>query len=152
MINNIFSTNTSELNPEINKYLDNRLKQWALWHTMKEENALGYRKKTNEKKLMDLGTVVQESKYPKPLPSNPSAEEVEKVIVMMKKQGSQTEKYAEAMREYYLKSGENKRKASRILGVAEGQFYVLFNGALTWLNGWFTGKHGYNYYKLLTNS
>jgi hypothetical protein len=138
---------TTHLDLAISRYLDNRLRQWAEWYKRQGDGGQGYRKQTTEYNLSVYGTALYEAPGPKPLPSNSAIEEIEKAVVIMATESWQRDKYAEALREYYIKCKENKRKTAHAMGVSEAQFYVYFNGALAWLDGWFTGKYGKRYYK-----
>lgn len=136
----------NNLKPENQHYLENRLHQWAEWYSRKEDNGLGFPSESNEYKMQTYGNVPRGTPGPKPLPVHPAAQEVEETISMMATKNSQTEQYAAALRHYYLEGRENKRKAAKIMCVSEAQFYIFFNGALCWLDGWFTGKYGSHYF------
>ncbi len=147
MTHNAIQQNAHGLKPEVNKYLDNRLSQWARWYLREKiDKGLGFPDRAIEYNLKELGTIIQETPGPKPLPTNEQAEEIEAAVCTMSQQTSQTEKFAEAVRKFYLDSKENKHRAAKIIGVSEAQFYIYFNNGLSWLNGWFTGKHGPRYY------
>lgn len=134
----------SLINPQILRYLNQRLEEWAEWFSRKEQLGLGYPTQSREYKLMTIGNISRENPGPKPLPVNEAAEEMENIIRIMATQSLQAKKNAEALRGFYL---QNKRKQSkcemaRLRGISEGSIRRQLNGALSWLAGWFTAIYG----------
>src|SRR5690348_11773239 len=101
----------SLINDQIVKYLDVRLREWAVWNLKKEDANLDYPAESVEYQIMTLGILPREKyKAPKLMPVHERAEEMEAIISVMAKQGEQAGYYAVALREYYLGKGRGDQK------------------------------------------
>jgi len=135
------------ITPEISRYLNKRLDEWADWFIRDYARSLGFPKQNTIHKMMVLGNVPKEDFTIKPLPTNEPAEEIEKLIRIMAFQNNQTFKYANALREYYIYSQRSKRRTARALGVSEAITHAYVENAHLWLSGWFTASYGSRFLK-----
>lgn len=153
MIKNIFGKKYNvedfcRVSPEIARFLNKRLEEWAEWFSRYYDDGIGYAKQSTEYKMMKYGLVAREYIGKRPLPVNDEAEEIENLIRVMAFQNTQTCKYAVALREYYIYSKQNKRRTARALGVSEALLRIHLENAQLWLSGWFIASYGSKFIKL----
>lgn len=121
----------------MDKYVEHRLTQWARWYRHQDYAHLGYPKESLESRHLTNGGVVHPNRGPKPLPCNPVAEDLERIITMMRQQ---EEKSSNALCQEYLNSAEQSYKA-RALGVSLAQFKIQVALGRQWLKGWFHANY-----------
>ncbi len=121
----------------LNAYVEHRLSLWAEWYSQNDYQHLNYPKESIESRHLKNGGVVDAYHGPRPLPCNPSAEEVESIIGILMQAD---EKIAKSLCYHYLNQNEQIAKA-RASGVSLAQFKINVNYARCWLKGWFHAKY-----------
>ena len=111
-------------------YLQERLYQWAEWYSRGHGYGVGYPPCSTEYRLMTEGIVVK-ANYPKPLPSNESAEEMEHLVKEMTEFNFVM---AQALRSQYFDPGTLRSK-SKQLNMSHSHFKHYVDLAHHWLAG-----------------
>lgn len=124
---------TKNQNYIIDDYIEMRLEEWAKWFSRNDYRHLGYPSESLEFRHLNNGGVIHKNYGSKASFCNVDAEEVEKIIVLMK----QVEpKAAAALCQEYLDWRCQSSKAKAI-GVSLAQYKVNLALARQWLQGWF---------------
>lgn len=117
----------------INDYVEHRLRHWVKWYSQNDIHHLGYPQECLESRHLTNGGVIHHNRGLKPLPCNPTAEEMENIISILTQAD---EKVAKALRQDYIYKSEQALKA-KILGVSVAQYKIDVGFARYWLRGWF---------------
>ncbi len=130
------------MNPGVLRYVDHRLEEWANWYSQDDLPRLGHSPVTIEYKLMTTGQAPKATPGPKPVPVNPAAEEIEAIIRIMAVQDKEGARYAEALRERYLRRKRNTlRESAKKMAVTKRAFEHYVKAAYLWLASWFTAQY-----------
>jgi len=117
------------------RYLQNRLEQWADWYLRGNFYGLGYPHCSLEYRLLSEGNI-QHNKGPRPLPSNEAAEEIED---MVKQMAEHNRSMANALRCQYFVTGTLRTRAAR-LKMSHSHFKHYVDMAHQWLAGCLSAK------------
>lgn len=112
------------------KYLEDRLEQWADWYVRGNFYGIGYPSCALEYRLLHEGHI-QRNPGPRPMPTNDSAEEIEDLVKQM---GEYNQIMAKALRCQYFMSGTLRTRAVH-LKMSHTQFKHCVDMAKQWLAG-----------------
>ncbi len=112
-------------------YINARLVEWASWFKEYITLGIGYPPCSVEYRLMTEGHVTREYIGLKPMPSNPAAEEIERIVQDM---AACCYPLAEVIRCYYFTNGDIYYKARKI-AYSRTQFNETLANARWWLVG-----------------
>lgn len=121
-------------NPDdISKYVETRLQEWADWFIRGNTYGIGYPHESAITMVKKGVTVKKKKDFKLPiLPTNESAEEVEKFVVEMSHQNRQM---ADALRKFYFGREPTIALKAKAFGVSAAQFKILLGMARQWLAG-----------------
>jgi hypothetical protein len=119
------------------RYVKQRLEEWAKWFGRKNANVLGYPGCSMEYHLMTSG-IVTKSTAPKAIPTHEAAEEIEALINEMHQQNKMM---ALALRIHYVKARKS-RDRSEELKISATRFRVYVSMAQQWLAGRLSAGRG----------
>lgn len=115
------------------KYIENRLQEWADWYIRGNNHGIGFPPESFITMLEKGITIKKKKSFNLPiLPSNESAEEMEKFVVEMSRQNQQM---ANALRKYYFGREPTIQLKAKAFGVSGAQFKILLGMARQWLAG-----------------
>lgn len=117
------------------KYLENRLEQWADWYVRGNFYGIGYPSCAMEYRLLHEGHI-QRNSSPRPLPSNPGAEEIEDLVRQM---ADYNPLMATTLRCQYFVTGTLRTRAAR-LNMSHTHFKHCVDMAQQWLAGRLSAK------------
>ncbi len=112
------------------EYVESRLHEWAEWFCKGNWYGIGYPTRSTIEKLMREG-FSGKAYGPRPLPTHESAEEIEKLIMIMAKQNFDM---AYALRLQYLTRGSLRAK-SNAFNVSHMTFKYYVGMGKQWLAG-----------------
>ena len=112
------------------KYLEDRLEQWADWYLRGNFYGIGYPSCALEYRLLREGHI-QRNPGPRPLPSNEAAEEIEDLVIQMAEYNLIM---AEALRCQYFLEGTLRTRAA-YLKMSHTHFKHCVDMAHQWLAG-----------------
>ena len=117
----------------VGKYVEKRLQEWADWFIRGNTYGIGYPPESFITMLEKGITAKKKKTFKIPiLPTNESAEEMEKFVVEMAHQNRQM---ADALRKYYFGREPTLQLKAKIFGVSGAQFKILLGMARQWLAG-----------------
>jgi hypothetical protein len=111
------------------EYVESRLQEWVEWF-FEDSSGLGYPRRSMEYVLMTEG-IIDKTSGARRIPSNVAAEEIEALVLEMKKQNR---RMAIALRIQYFEKRKS-RDRSEALGISATQFRVYVDMARQWLAG-----------------
>lgn len=118
---------------DISKYIENRLQEWADWFIRGNNHGIGYPPESFITMLEKGVNIKRKKDFKLPiLPTNESAEEMEKFVVEMSRQNQQM---ANALRKYYFGREPTISLKAKAFGVSGAQFKILLGMARQWLAG-----------------
>lgn len=120
----------------IEKYIKQRLEEWADWYGRGRDSHLGYPSKSSFVRLMEGELLTNTNGAPKSLPSNERAEEIEALV---KEMAEQHYKMATTLRCEYFLQGSLRVKA-KVLKISHTQFKYYLDMAIQWLIGRLSGS------------
>ncbi|WP_347251573.1 hypothetical protein [Legionella sp.] len=134
-------TTSSETAPEdakslILQYINSRLEEWADWARLGANLGIGYPRCAIEYRMMTEGHVMRRYSGLTPMPTHPSAEEVEQLVREM---AALNRKMSEVITHYYLHPG-GIREQARKLGMSHALFEMHLNTARWWFAGRLSSK------------
>lgn len=117
----------------ISKYVEMRLQEWADWFIRGNTYGIGYPRESAITMIEKSITVKKKKDFKLPiLPTNESAEEVEKFVVEMSRQNHQM---ADALRKYYFGREPTIELKAKDCGISMAQFKIFLRMARQWLAG-----------------
>ena len=120
---------------EIEKYIKDRLEEWADWYGRGRDNYLGYPSKCTLARLIDGELLMNNNAGPKNMPTNERAEEIEKLV---KEMAEQNYTMATVLRCQYFLHGSLRSKAkylNKYLKISHTQFKYYVDMSEQWLAG-----------------
>jgi len=118
---------------DVSKYIENRLQEWADWFIRGNNHGIGYPPESFITMLEKGITAKKKKAFKLPiLPTNESAEEMEKFVVEMSHQSQQM---ADALRKYYFGREPTIHLKAKSFGISAPQFKILLRMARQWLAG-----------------
>ena len=118
---------------DVSKYIENRLQEWADWFIRGNTYGIGYPHESAVTMIEKGLTAKKKKAFKLPiLPTNESAEEMEKFVVEMSRQNQQM---ADALRKYYFGREPTINLKAKAFGISMTQFKMLLRMARQWLAG-----------------
>lgn len=118
---------------DVDEYLDHRLEEWADWFIHGNTFGIGYPHESAITMIEKGITVKKKKVFKLPiLPTNESAEEMEKFVVEM---SYQNRRIADVLRKYYFGREPTTPLKAKAFGVSGAQFHILLSMARQWLAG-----------------
>lgn len=126
------------IHADVSKYIENRLQDWADWFIRGNNYGIGYPPESFIT-MLEKGITVKRKGSAKlsVLPTNESAEEIEKFVVEMSRQNHQM---ADVLRKYYFGREPTIQLKAKSFGISEPKFKILLRMARQWLAGRLSAK------------
>lgn len=117
-------------------YINSRLEEWADWARLGANLGIGYPPCAIEYRIMTEGHVMRGYSGLTPMPTHPSAEEMEQ---LMREMAALNRKMSEVVAYYYLYPG-GIREQARTLQMSHSLFEMHLNTARWWFAGRLASK------------
>lgn len=120
----------------VDDYVNLRLIDWAKWYNQANKIRLGYPTRSIEWKILHEGIVHQRQRGPELVETNPAAEEIEEMLMLMAKQDNLMA--AVIRKEYTLDKGQ--REKAELLKISPSYYCMMLKQGMKWLAGGLTAK------------